>query len=97
MTIRLPAILAFALGSSSTLCLPLSWWIPAAQPLSGPCFFMSLAGTELTFLALCLEPRLVQRGPWITTYRVLYLSLALNFWPFVLLVGFCMYGWGPVE
>ena len=82
--IQLPAITAFGIGTSATVCLLIAFWVRGAEPLSAAGMLLSWIGIPLSFLALILEPRTPPGGHGITHVRVIHLSLALSIWPMVL-------------
>jgi hypothetical protein len=84
----LPAILAFALGTSATILLLSARWVPALQPLAGAGMLLSLVGMVFSFLALCYEPRSSPTGHWVCQYRAILLSLAFSSWPWVHIAWF---------
>jgi ABC-type transport system involved in multi-copper enzyme maturation permease subunit len=91
LTSSVPALL---LGVMSTIGLLLMWLYPPAN--TGALMLMgSLPGTVLSFVALTLS---TYRLPdWLFLRRsVMFLSLGLNCFPWVILLSFIMtFGFGP--
>jgi hypothetical protein len=80
---RVVAALAFACGSSATVCVALGFGIPPLRLLGPAGMILSLPGTICSFIALCLERRAVPSGHWVSSWKGILMSVALNAWPWV--------------